>query len=125
MELFDEIEEFMDVLMKKIGNDPRTRRTYRSKIGVFYDFILLKLRETKANYIYFLNTADKEVLLQSVEYYVKAGNVKSRATVDIYYSVIGNFYSFLFDKYGKTNDYFQTVEKRRNLKKRMKRKYES
>lgn len=109
--------------MEKIGNDPRTSKTYRSKIGVFYDFILLKLKETDVNYIYFLNTASKAVLLQSIEYYIKAGNVKSRATVDIYYSVIGNFYSFLFEKYGKTNDYFQTIEKRQNSKKRMKRKY--
>lgn len=46
------IEEFMDALMEKIGNDPRTSKTYRSKIGVFYDFILLKLKETDVNYIY-------------------------------------------------------------------------
>lgn len=52
MELYDLIEEFMDALMKKIGNDPRTRKTYRSKIGVFYDFMLLKLKETDVNYIY-------------------------------------------------------------------------
>lgn len=124
MELIDLIEEFMDVLMEKIGNNPRVRRTYRSKIGVFYDYILLKLRETKVNYLYFLNTADKEVLLQSVEYYVKAGNVKCRATVDIFYSVIGNFYSFLFEKYGKTNDYFQTVEKKTEFKEAYERKIE-
>ena len=109
MELHDLIEEFMEVLMERIGNDPGTKKTYRSKIGVFYDFILLKLQERDINYLYFLNTADKEVLLQSIEYYIRAGNVKSRATVDIYYSVIGNFYNFLFDKYGKTNEYFQKV----------------
>ncbi len=65
------IEEFMDALMEKIGNDPRTSKTYRSKIGVFYDFILLKLKETDVNYIYFLNTASKAVLLQSIEYYIQ------------------------------------------------------
>ena len=122
MDILELFEEFLDVLMEKIGNDPGTRKTYKSKIGVFYDFVLSKLREINVNYIYFLNTADKEVLLQSVEYYIKAGNVKSRATVDVYYSVIGNFYSFLFDKYGKTNDYFQTVEKRAEFKEAYERK---
>ena len=122
MELHDLIEEFMEVLMERIGNDPGTKKTYRSKIGDFYDFILLKLKERDINYLYFLNTADKEVLLQSIEYYIRAGNVKSRATVDIYYSVIGNFYNFLFDKYGKTNDYFQTVEKKAEFKEAYERK---
>lgn len=37
---------------------------------------------------------DKGKLLQSVEYYVKVGNLKSRAAVDIYFSVIGNFLNF-------------------------------
>lgn len=122
MELFELMNEFLNVLMKKIGDDPRTRKTYKSKIGVFYDFILLKLRDMNVYYMYFLNTADKEILLQSVEYYVKAGNVKSRATVDIYYSVIGNFYSFLFDKYGKTNDYFQSIERKAEFKEAYERK---
>ena len=44
MELHDLIEEFMEVLMERIGNDPGTKKTYRSKIGVFYYFILLKLQ---------------------------------------------------------------------------------
>ena len=42
--------------------------------------------------------------------------------MDIYYSVIGNFYNFLFDKYGKTNDYFQTVEKKAEFKEAYERK---
>ena len=41
----------------------------------------------------------------------KIGNVKSRATVDIYYSVMNNFYSFLFDKYGKRTIIFKQLKK--------------
>lgn len=65
---------------------------------------------------------DKNKLLQSVEYYVKAGNLKSKAAVDIYFSVLGNFYKFLSNKYGKTNDYFQDSIKKKNLKKHLREK---
>lgn len=93
-----------------------TTNTYRSKIYAFYEFVSLELRETDVTYICFLNVMSKDKLLQSVEYYVKAGNLKSRAAVDIFYTVLGNFYKFLSKKYGKTNDYFQDSIKNQELK---------
>ncbi len=48
-----------------------------------HKFVSLELRENNVTYIYFLNAMDKGKLLKSVEYYVKAGNLKSRAAVDI------------------------------------------
>lgn len=99
MEFIDEIKEFLE--MQKKENGEATTKTYRSKIYAFYEFVSLELREMNVTYICFLNVMDKEKLLQSVEYYVKAGNLKSRAAVDVYFSVIGNFYKFLSKRYEK------------------------
>lgn len=99
-----------------------TTNTYRSKIYAFYEFVSLELRETDVTYICFLNVMSKDKLLQSVEYYVKAGNLKSRAAVDIFYTVLGNFYKFLSKKFGKTNDYFQDSIKIKNLKTRLRKR---
>ena len=120
MEFSDEIKEFLD--MQKKENGESTANIYRSKIYAFYEFVSLELREKNVTCICFLNVMDKDTLLRSVEYYVKAGNLKSRAAVDIYFSVIGNFYKFLSKKYGKTNDYFQDSIKKKNLKKHLREK---
>lgn len=120
MEFADEIKEFLD--MQKKENGESTANIYRSKIYAFYEFVSLELREMNVTYICFLNVMDKDTLLRSVEYYVKAGNLKSRAAVDIYFSVIGNFYKFLSKKYGKTNDYFQDSIKNQEFKDAFERK---
>ncbi len=114
MDFLDEVKEFLNNQKKEKGE--ATANTYRSKIYAFYEFVSLELREVDATYIFFLNVMDKNKLLQSVEYYVKAGNLKSRAAVDIYYTVLGNFYKFLSNKYGKTNDYFQDSIKKEEFK---------
>ncbi len=114
MDFIDEIEEFLD--KQKEENGEATTKTYRSKIYAFYEFVSLELRDTDASYLFFLNRMDKDKLLQSVEYYVKAGNLKSRAAVDIYFSVLGNFYKYLSNKNGKTNDYFQDNIKKEEFK---------
>ena len=115
MDLNDEIKEFLEVQKKEKGE--ATTNTYRSKIYAFYEFVSLELRETDVPYLFFLNRMDKDKLLQSVEYYVKAGNLKSRAAVDVYFSVLGNFYKYLSTKNGKTNDYFQDNIKKEEFKK--------
>lgn len=120
MDFIDEIKEFLEVQKKEKGE--ATTNTYRSKIYAFYEFVSLELREADVTYIFFLNVMDKDKLLQSVEYYVKAGNLKSRAAVDIYYTVLGNFYKFLSNKYGKTNDYFQDSIKKEEFKEAFERK---
>ncbi len=120
MDFIDEIKEFLDVQKKENGEG--TANTYRSKIYAFYEFVSLELREADVTYICFLNVMDKDKLLQSVEYYVKAGNLKSRAAVDIYFSVLGNFYKFLSNKYGKSNDYFQDSIKKEEFKEAFERK---
>lgn len=120
MDFIDEIKEFLD--MQKKENGEATTKTYKSKIYAFYEFVTLELRETDVTYICFLNVMDKDTLLRSVEYYVKAGNLKSRAAVDVYFSVIGNFYKFLSKKYGKTNDYFQDSIKNQEFKDAFERK---
>ncbi len=114
MDFIDEVKEFLNNQRKEKGE--ATASTYRSKIYAFYEFVSLELREADVTYIFFLNVMDKNKLLQSVEYYVKAGNLKSRAAVDIYYTVLGNFYKFLSNKYGKTNDYFQDSIKKEEFK---------
>lgn len=120
MDFIDEIKEFLD--MQKKENGEATTKTYKSKIYAFYEFVTLELRETDVTYICFLNVMDKDTLLRSVEYYVKAGNLKSRAALDVYFSVIGNFYKFLSKKYGKTNDYFQDSIKNQEFKDAFERK---
>lgn len=120
MDFIDEIKEFLEVQKKEKGE--ATTNTYRSKIYAFYEFVSLELREADVTYIFFLNVMDKDKLLQSVEYYVKAGNLKSRAAVDIYYTVLGNFYKFLSNKYGKTNDYFQDSIKKEEFEEAFERK---
>ncbi len=113
-ELMNLIEQFLDNMKK--NNGLSTINTYRRKIYVFYEFVVLNINKTNVRYMYFLNTMDKDSLMQSVEYYVKAGNIKSRAAVDIYYSVLVNFYNFLLEEYGKTNDYFQESKKKEEFK---------
>lgn len=114
MDFIDEIEEFLE--KQKEENGEATTKTYKSKIYAFYEFVSLELRDTDVSYLFFLNRMDKDKLLQSVEYYVKAGNLKSRAAVDVYFSVLGNFYKYLSIKNGKTNDYFQDNIKKEEFK---------
>ena len=78
MDLFHEIKEFLDVIKKEKGE--ATTNTYKSKIYAFFEFVSLELRELDVTYIYFLNVMNKDKLLQSVEYYVKAGNLKRVAS---------------------------------------------
>ncbi|MCI8683213.1 MAG: hypothetical protein HFH50_09505 [Lachnospiraceae bacterium] len=120
MDFIHEIKEFLDVIKKEKGE--ATTNTYKSKIYAFFEFVSLELRELDVTYIYFLNVMNKDKLLQSVEYYVKAGNLKSRAAVDVYFSVLGIFYKFLSIKYGKTNDYFQDNIKKEEFKEAFERK---
>lgn len=120
LELIDLIEEFLNDMQKNNGSS--TIITYRRKIYVFYEFVKLNINKTNMEYMFFLNTMDKYSLLQSVEYYVKAGNLKSRASVDIYYSVLVNFYNFLLKKFGKPMIIFRKTRKKLNLKKRLKKK---
>lgn len=120
MEFIDEIKLFLYEQREKVGIS--TANTYKGKIYIFYEFVSLELKETNVNYIYFLNMMDKNKLLKSVEYYVKAGNLKSRAAVDVYYSVLGNFFEYLLNKYGKTNDYFQESKKKTEFKDAYERK---
>ncbi len=114
MDFKDEIELFLDVQREEKGI--ATEKIYRGKIYAFYEFVSLELREMDVTYMYFLNMMDKDSLLKGVEYYVKAGNLKSRAAVDVFYSVLGNFYKYLLNKYGKTNDYFQESRKKAEFK---------
>ena len=120
MDFNHEIKEFLDVIKKEKGE--ATKNTYKSKIYAFYEFVSLELRESDVTYICFLNVMSKDKLLQGVEYYVKAGNLKSRAAVDVYFSVLGNFYKFLSNKYGKTNDYFQDNIKKVEFKESFEKK---
>jgi len=120
MELFDEIKMFLEKI--RVEKGVGTSNTYRSKIYAFYEFVSLELRETNVTYIYFLNVMDKDKLLKSIEYYVKAGNLKSRAAVDVYYSVLGKFYNYLLDKNGKTNEFFQDSRKKAEFKEAYERK---
>jgi len=92
MDFNHEIKEFLDFIKEEKGE--ATKNTYKSKIYAFYEFVSLELRESDVTYICFLNVMSKDKLLQGVEYYVKAGNMKSRAAVDVYFSVLGNFYKF-------------------------------
>lgn len=59
------------------------------------------MKDSDVPYCYFLNTIDMNDLLQSIEYYVKASNLKSRAAVDVFYSVLGNFFNISYKRMGK------------------------
>lgn len=122
MEFIDAIEDFLNVQQRENNNKRSSVNTYKSKIYVFYEYVNLKLKEIDATYIYFLNTMDMNDLLQSIEYYVKASNLKSRAAVDVYYSVLGNFFDYLLQMNGKTNDYFQDSKKKTELKEEYEKK---
>lgn len=71
----------------------------------------MELEAQDINYIYILTAMDIEDLLESVTYYVKVGNIKSRSTVDIYYAVLGKFYKFISEEYKWKNEYFLNNEK--------------
>lgn len=107
MKTDDVIEEFLINLQSE--TEITTFRTYRTKIYAFYEFVTIG--QADANFLYVVNTMNLEKLIQSVEHYVNAGNIKSRATVDVYYSVLRSFYGFLYEKYGSQNEYFQKIEK--------------
>lgn len=116
MDFIEAIEDFLEVQQRENKNKKSSVNIYKSKIYVFYEYVNLKLKDRDVTYIYFLNTMDMNDLLQSIEYYVKASNLKSRAAVDVYYSVLGNFFNYLLQKNGKTNDYFQESKKMAELR---------
>ena len=108
MIFLDAIEDFLRKEKEKKGDG--TALTYRRKIYIFHEFVTLELKANDINYIYVLTAMGLDRLLDSVAYYQRVGNIKSRATIDVYYAVLGNFFKFIYEEYGWKNDYFYDYE---------------
>lgn len=108
------IDEF--VQMQENDKKERTSVTYKRKIYVFYEFVTIKLQARDVNFSSILSAMTLEQLLQSVEYYVATCEIKYIATVDTYISVLGLFFTYISDKYGWRNQYFEVSSKNKELK---------
>lgn len=108
MNFIDVIEAFLKAEKEKKGEG--TTITYRRKIYVFHEFVTLELEANDVNFIYVLTAMGLDRLLESITYYQRVGNIKSRATIDVYFAVLGNFFKFVYEEYGWKNDYFYDYE---------------
>ena len=107
---FDEvIEEFMsNVETDKKGGTPVT---YKRKIYVFQEYVILKLEAKDVNFQSVLRGMTKEQLVDSLKYYVENYDIRYVSTVETYITVIGVFFDFIASfyqwniLYGKGNNY--------------------
>jgi len=109
MKFREVIKAFIDSL--KNENNQTTLVIYQRKIDIFYEYVTVELKAHDINYISVLTAMDIDDFLNSAVYYVKVGNIKSRATVDLYYSVLNAFYKFVSEQYGWRNDCFTDTAK--------------
>jgi len=104
-ELKTTIETF---LVTKAGNSDtvRTVETYGRKIGVFSDYLIFKRSLNDDNYELILRSLTSEHIVESIEFYVEKCDIKYKATVDTYFTVVKEYFKFIQTEYGITNDTF-------------------
>lgn len=112
-------EEVVESFMSSVENDKSggTHVTYKRKIYVFQEYVILKLEAKEVNYQNILKGMTEKQLVDSLEYYVTTYDVKYVATVETYITVIGVFFDYIADVYGWRNPLFDT--KSRNLELKM------
>ena len=112
---FDEvIEEFMsNVETDKKGGTPVT---YKRKIYVFQEYVILKLEAKDVNFQSVLRGMTKEQLVDSLKYYVETYDIRYVSTVETYITVIGVFFDFIASFYQWKNSLFETKSSNSELK---------
>lgn len=91
--------------------------TYKRKIGVFIEFLKIECNVTDSYFIDFLTGLRKETFIKSIEYYATNYNVRFKATVDNYITVVKSFFDFIGDdKIGIRTELFDSTY---NLKQMM------
>lgn len=108
------IEQFMDwIEEQKSGGTPAT---YKRKIYVFYEYVILKLEAKTVNFQSILTGMRVEEFLDGLEYYVNNYDIKYAATAWNYMSVLGVFYEFIYSMYGWENRLFVNKNENAELK---------
>lgn len=108
------IEQFIHFVEKE--KNGQTFVTYRRKIYVFYEYVVLELQAKDVNYQSILTGMREKELLDSLEYYVKNYDVKYATTAQNYVSVLTVFYQYIYDEFGWENKLFENKSENAELK---------
>ena len=108
------IEQFINYVEEQ--KNGQTYVTYRRKIYVFYEYVVLELQAKDVNYQSILTAMKVKELLAALEYYVKNYDVKYATTAWNYVSVVGVFYQYIYDKFGWENKLFENKSENAELK---------
>ena len=108
------IEHFINSVEKQ--KNGQTFVTYRRKICVFYEYVVLELQAKDVNYQSILTGMKVKELLAALEYYVKNYDVKYATTAWNYLSVVGVFYKYIYDEFGWENKLFENKNENDELR---------
>lgn len=92
-----------------------TSVTYKRKIYVFYEYVVLELQAKDVNYQSILTGIKVNELLNSLEYYVKNYDVKYATTAWNYISVVTVFYQYIYEEFGWENKLFENKSEKAEL----------
>lgn len=96
----------------------RTYETYGRKIFVFQEYLETKKAQNiiEEKYRAFLRTIKISDILESVEYYVLTYNIRYKSTTDSYLAALFVFFSYIQEKLGIQNEYFDINSKSKELR---------
>lgn len=103
MKFRETIEQF---LMTKTNNSEsnRTVETYKRKITIFAEYLMVKRNITDDNYTLILRSLEPSQIIESIVYYVDKCNIRYKSTVDTYFTVIKEYFKYLQSNYNIRND---------------------
>lgn len=105
---FNELKERFIEEWKEGSFYDSSRITYRRKIEVFYEYLIVKCGVNNVNYMDILRGINEDRIIESVRYYIKEYDIKFKVTVDNYITVIKAFFNYIEANYNITNKMFDS-----------------
>jgi site-specific recombinase XerD len=122
MDSNDMILKFLDEKKEDEFQDT-TKVTYQRKLKIFYESLKLNEEVTEKKIIDSLESMNENVLLRSIEHYIKMYNIRFEVTVDCYFAVIKSFYEHLYKNDIIKINFFDSDKAVGQLKKEIEKKY--
>ena len=115
----DIIEEYLDQLKQGRKNAhnffDNSIETYKRKLEVFAEYIFENKIISYENHLDFIRNLKNYHILDSIKFYKNKYNIRHRATIDCYITVLKNFYEFLEKEHSIINPIFDSKKEGREL----------
>lgn len=106
------------ISQSKRAENSLTHITYGKKLEIFYNYLNEEKNIADDNYTRVINQIDIEDVIDSIKYYKVNCAIKYRSTIDNYLSVLHVFFSYMLEKHGIRNEYFEENSKEKELRSR-------